>query len=550
MTMAGYYQRWVGQAVRVRRWRVGIIVVAAVGLCLTISLLTEWSDRALIVMALKGAGTAGAAGERQSMSGAAALSYCRELARSEAVLSRTLAVLFSPESPAVAEWKQARRQWEAERSSEAWEMLEGAFRRLDAEIERLRRDGSEGPIVLDRMAWLSRRVDVSPAGPDAPADVLTMSVSWPVKRGDVRPVAECLAVMTRDRLIEAQIRAAHETAGFVRLRRERLRLGELAPAENALREFAEQELESPADLAHLEQMSRLAAEADLPVAIRRLRQDLAAIDSQRDEAGRLRRLLLESLPEALWGGGPRRDQDGEWIAPPAASLDRRQLGDDDAILANLTLIIPKEAVERNIVLERLKGREADLLVELGRLRSEFNPGYLGIADKRAELARVRREILTQVVGEAAQLQVAIGAWSARYAELERRVEACERQFQRLSGKLSRYQQLVQDLEAARKRYLTAWLDETQIIKDQEQGLPAALLLEPEIICDYGGRRAMLADPRRACAVGGIAGAVLALAYALVAGLLDRTLRWPDQVQRHVGVPAVGQVRRVGDRIVA
>jgi len=140
--------------------------------------------------------------------------------------------------------------------------------------------------------------------------------------------------------------------------------------------------------------------------------------------------------------------------------------------------------------------------------------------------------------------------STRSAELQKRLEAAEQQFQRLNGKLGRYQQLVHDLDAARKRYLNAWLDETETIKNQEQGLPAVVPQVLDISGDYAGRRAWLASPRMACVVGGVAGLVLALVYALVAGVLDHTLRWPDELERHTGIRVIGRVKKAGDRIVA
>ncbi len=541
----------IGRSVRVRPLRTVAVLLATIGACLAVSLLTEWCDRASILMALKSVASPlpADAGTPAAFS-PVVLPVYRDLVRSDAVLLRTLAVVGNPASPGASQWREAREAWEAARSPETWARLEQALRQLDSEIKYRRQDAIEGPALLARLARLSERVSVSEGGSQGSIGFLRVSVSWPVRSGDVHRVAECLAAMACDRLQEVQMKAAREAADYVRLRRETLRPTELAPAEDALKQFVEQELESPLDVEHLEQLSRSSAEADLPIYIKRLRQELLTSDLQRAEAVRLRRLLLESLPASVWNGAPRRDKDGEMTAPEIGSISDARLADDDPVLTQLTLVIPKEALDRNVILGRLKAREAELLLGLHQLRSEFNPGYLGIGDKRTELARVRREILTQVIGEAAQLQVSIAVTSNRSAELQKRLEAAERQFQRLNGKLGRYQQLVHDLDAARKRYLNAWLDETETIKNQEQGLPAVVPQVLDISGDYAGRRAWLASPRMACVVGGVAGLVLALVYALVAGVLDHTLRWPDELERHTGIRVIGRVKKAGDRIVA
>jgi len=518
---------------------------------MAVCFLAEWSDRASITLAVRTLGAAPASSEAAAGDDRSAFSTVYlDLLRSDTVLCRTLLVVSYPDSPAAAEWRKARHEWEGAHSPEAWAALSKALGQLDAEAERLRRDEVTGRMILAGLAGLSERVDVMPCGSQGLLDVVKMSVSWPVRRGDVRLVADCLSQMACDRLKEIQMRAAQEASDFIRLRRESLRPDQLAPAENAMRRFVEEELTSPADLVHLQQLSRSAEEADLPVFIKRVRQELLALDTQRAEARNLRRLLLEALPASLWDGARRRSDEGELIGPDMSRIDEKHLPDHDPILADVAQVIPREALDRNVVLSRLKTREAELLQDLNRLRSEFNPAYMGIADKRAELARTRRQILTQVIGEAAQLQVSIAGMAARQTELQQRLEAAERQLQRLTGKLGRYQELTQELDASRKRYFQAWLDETQAMKDQWERLPTAVLHVVDISADYAGRRALLASPWKAALTGCIVGFVLALAYAVAADFLDRTLRWPDEVERHVKLSVVGRIRKSGNRIVA
>lgn len=541
----------IGRALMVRPIRTGAVFVATLGVCLAVCFLTDWSDRASVTLTIRTLGATPASREAAADDDRSAVSSVYlDLLRSDTVFSRTLLVVSYPDSPAAAEWRKARHEWEGAHSPEAWAALSKALRQLDAEAERLRRDEVSGRMILAGLAGLSERVDVMPCGSPGLPGVVKMSVSWPVRCGDVRLVADCLSQMACDRLKEVQMRAAQEASDFIRLRRESLRPDQLVPAEDAMRRFVEEELASPADLAHLEQLSRSAEAADLPSFIKRMRQELLSLDSQRAEARNLRRLLLEALPASLWNDGPRRGDDGELIGPDMSRVDERHLPDHDPILADVTQVIPREALDRNVVLSRLKTREVELLQELNRLRSEFNPAYMGIADKRAELARTRRQILTQVIGEAAQLQVSIAGMAARQTELQQRLEAAERQFQRLTAKLGRYQQLTQELEASRKRYFQAWLEETQAMKDQWERQPTAMLHVLDISADYAGRRALLASPWKAALTGCIVGFVLALAYAVAADLLDRTLRWPEEVERHVQLPVVGRIRKAGNRIVA
>lgn len=541
----------IGHALIVRPVRVGVVLVGTLVVCMAVSLLTEWSDRASITMTIKTLGAAPASGEAKSETDRPAiLPVYLDLLRSDTVFSRTLLVMGCPDSPAAAEWRKTRREWSDARSPAAWAALSKTMHQLDAETERLRRDENTGRTMLMNLASLSERVDVTPYGSEGSLGIVKMSVSWPVKCGDVRWVADCLSQIACDRLQEVQMRAAQDASDFVRLRRESLKPAQLAPAENAMRQFVEQELASPADLAHLEQLSRLGTEADLTAFIKRMRQELLSLDSQQAESRKLRRHLLEALPATLWNGGSRRDDNGELIGPDVSRVDEKQLPNHDPILADVTQAIPREALDRNVVLSRLKTREAELLQDLNRLRSEFNPTYMGIADKRAELARTRREILTQMIGEAAQLQVSITTTAGRQVELERRLEAAERQLQRLTAQVGRYQQLTQELDASRKRYFQMWLDETQAMKDQWEGLPAAILQVLDISADYSGRRALLASPWKAAVMGIAVGFVLAVMYALAASLMDRTLRWSDEVERYTGIRVVGRINRAGGRIVA
>lgn len=541
----------IARSVIVRPVRVAAIIALAVLLCAAISLLSDWSDRASISLALKTVATPETTGHGPDPSPLPnPLPVYRDLLSSDAVLLRTLVVVDQPDLPGVVQWRKAHDAWEAGRTSETWSGLESALRHLDAEINRVRRDESLGPALLANLDCLSKRVEIMECGLETTWSLLKMSVSWPVKKGDIGRLAEILAKMARDRVQEVQMAAAHDASDFIRLRRERLRPSQLAPAEEALRLFAERELHSPADVVHLEQLSRSPAEADLPTVLKRMRQDLLATEAQRVEAKRLRRLLLESLPDVLWNGTPHQDNDGELTGPNAAAVGPQRLADSDPVLVERTLVIPREGLDRNVVLGRLKSREAELVLELNRLRSEFNPGYLGMADKRAELARTRREILTQVIGEAAQLQVSISILTARQTEIEQRIEATERQLNRLNGVLGRYQQLVQELDAARKRFYESWLDETQAMNLQQEGLIPAVLQVLDISGDYSGRQAALANPWRAAGIGASIGVVLAVIYALAASLLDHSLRWPDEVERHTGMRVLGRINKTGGRIVA
>ncbi|MGQ9651323.1 MAG: hypothetical protein ACUVXJ_14535 [Phycisphaerae bacterium] len=541
----------VGRALIVRPIRTGAVFLTTLGVCMAVCFLTEWSDRASVTLTVRTLGATSAPGEAAADDDRSVFSTVYlDLLRSDTVLSRTLLAVGYPDSPAAAEYRKWRHEWEGTHSPKAWAALSKALSQLDAEAERLRRDEVAGRTMLTNLAGLSKRVEVRSCGSQGSAEVVKMSVSWPVRCGDVRLVADCLSQMACDRLMEAQMRAAQEASDFIRLRRESLRPDQLVPAEDAIRRFVEEELASPADLAQLEQLSRSSEAADLPSFIKRMRQELLSLDSQRAEARNLRRLLLEALPASLWNGGRRRGDDGELIGPDMSRVDEKHLPDHDPILADVTQVVPREALDRNVVLSRLKIREAELLQELNRLRSEFNPAYMGIADKRAELARTRRQILTQVIGEAAQLEVSIAGMVARQTELQQRIEAAERQLQRLMTKLGRYQQLTQELDASRKRYFQAWLDETQAMQDQWGRLPTAVLHVLDISVDYAGRRALLASPWKAALTGCVVGFGLALAYAVTADLLDRTLRWPDEVERHVKLSVVGRIRKAGNRIVA
>jgi hypothetical protein len=549
-TIATSMIRRIGRCLRARPAAVVGIMLLVVALSLAVCLLRKQYQRAEVTFLVRtiGAGTPDSTRPAGTSSPLSGQFGAGRWVSSETVLARTLLIIQSPDGPAAAEWRTARALWEAEHSQENWAATERALHLLDSEADRYRKDPAAGPTFSAQIARFRERIHVIPE-PDS-RGLLTLSVLWPVRAGGAAEVARTLGEMARDRVQEIQTQANREAADLIRLRRESLRQAQLLPAESALQRFVERELDAAADLVDLDQLSRSAAESNLAATARRLQQDAATVGAQLEEARRLRNQTLASLPAVLWNGSPRRDANGDLTGPDVSRLSEKQLPDDDPILGDLSVVVPAEIRERNVVLSKLKVREAELLVDLNRIRAEFNLSYQGLWDKRTELIRVRREILTQVIGEAAQLQVSIAGAASRRQELQQGIEEVRGRTARLTPKVARYQQLCHEVDVARKQYLKTWMDETDAMQSQERGGPLTVLQMVDLSVDTSMERSVLSNPWRLGPLAVVAGVVAALVYALVAGALDRTFRWPDEVERSVGLPVVGRIGRLGRAIVS
>lgn len=483
-----------------------------------------------------------------------------ELITSQTVLARTLAMLRLPESAMAQRWTRARQAIEHLDASPASSGVDAAadvarraamdelgqsLAEIDREVERMLRDAVTGADFREDLRQFAKRVKVeTPGGEEiALSEIFTIGVTIPGPPERAMRAADLLARSYIDRYREVQAESGGKSAGFMRDRLDAFKNQRLAQAEAALRSFVENELDSPSDVGILEQLSRSGTEAGRQIVVRRFQEELISIDGELAEAVQLKRELLEQLPEALWGDQPRRVADGELTVPRIENLAETVLPDDHAVLVDVVTIIPEDIVKNNVVINQLKGKEVALLIELNRLQVEYNSGYRAVRDKQTEIARTRRQILRELVGEASAQDIAASLLQARQKELKTRLAAESDRLDRTTRQLVRYQELQHEVAVAREEYrrLAADLASAEQFQGQEADAITISVIDPARLPDES--RPAFPNTLLFTILAAGVGVLLSIAYAFLADHFDHTFRSIGDAERYLGVPVVGSIAR-------
>jgi len=473
-----------------------------------------------------------------------------ELITSETVLARTL-MLFELErkdSPVVRQWVAARDAWLAEASQANWKAFKAALAQVDKEVQNRLEDPVLGSKFQNEIRRFTKRVKVeTPGGEDiAMSEIFTVTVTQPGVPKDAWRAADLLANSYIDRYREVQTRSSSKSASFIETRLAAVRREKLTTAEAALDDFVNNELKSPSDMVILEQINKAGGEVSKQILLGRLQEQLVDIEARAAEDMRLKEQLLEQLPAGLWEGGRRtRDAAGQLTVPNVSRLDEKVLKNDDPILTDIVTIIPEDTLRTNVVVAQLKTKEVDLLIQLNRMKVEYRDDYQGVRDKITEIASTRRQVLRELIGEAAALDIKIAVRKARQEEITRRTEEEATDVSRITMLLTRYQDLLQQLQLARDEYRQLSSDLAAARQFQGQGADAITIniVDPARIPDVKrpARPLTVLYTIIAFAVG----LLLAGAYAFLADHFDHTLQTIEEAERYLGVPVTGSIAKRG-----
>lgn len=482
-----------------------------------------------------------------------------ELIRSQTVLARTLVLLKNPDSDLARQWREAREALDQfdrtessqpdatrdERRAAAIARLASSLAALDAEVDRLIKDPVRGAEFREDLRKLDKRVKIETPGGEqiALSEIFTITVTLPGQPEHAWQAADLLARSYVDRYRELQSETGGKSASFMRVRLDAFRRQRLAKAEADLRSFVENELDSPSDVGILEQLGKSGTEAGRQIIVRRFQEELIDIDGQLAEAVQLKRELLEQLPEVLWGQDAREGADGELTVPRIENLNEDVLPDDHPALVDAVTIIPEDTIKNNVVVNQLKSKEVTLLIELNRLLVEYSPQYREVLDKQAEIARTRRQILRELVGEASARDIAASILQARYDEIKTQLENESRRLDRTTRQLVRYQELQNELAVAREEYrrLSADLASAEQFQNQEADAVTISIVDPARLPDAD--RPAFPKTTLFTIIAAAVGLLLAVAYAFMADHFDHTFRSIDDAEQYLGVPVVGSIGR-------
>jgi len=297
------------------------------------------------------------------------------LVTSDTVLLRTLVLLTD---------KPLRERWEAERGKLKDPKADiTSFAKAVADLDASAQKRLEGAAPDDAQFRedfrdLCKRVKVeTPGGADviSMSEILNISVTRKGMPSDARDAADILARCYVDRYREVGAGSSNDAVAFSQSQLAGYERNVLEPAEKAVNDFVAKELESPADLVILEQLSKAGTEAGRQIVVRRFQEETIVLDGQIATSRQLQLQLLQQGPAAMMPASQPAG-DAKPVVPDAAAV--MKLPDD--VLKLAVLIIPDDVIKSNEVIASLKKKEVELIVKRNRLEVEFQDAYRELVD--------------------------------------------------------------------------------------------------------------------------------------------------------------------------
>jgi capsular exopolysaccharide synthesis family protein len=274
---------------------------------------------------------------------------------------------------------------------------------------------------------------------------------------------------------------------------------QLRDAETSLEEFRVRTITLPTDVP-------VAAGIQLtqPTAIKQYFDDKVRIDSLRRDR--------EALNTAL-----ARFQSG------SASTD-----------AFLTIPSAQNAKELNRALEELSEAEANLRV----LRQRFTEEYRPVHDMQDRVTTLREQTIPGLVLQLSRQM------ELQETSTEKQITSASRDLQSIPQRTINEQRLTREMQAADQLYrqLSQRYEEAKLA--EASALPDVKVLDPAVPPSAPDSNNRL----RLIAMGALGSLGLALALAIMLDRLDRRVRYPDQVEKELGLSILGavpQIRRRG-----
>jgi len=500
----------------------------------------------------------------------------RELVVSDRVLSRVMALL--EDASLREQWNKARQAVQAaslDQRDEAQVKLAALTKKIDQAADSL---------VTSRQKDLIRfrkKVDVRTPGGEmvGMSEVFTIRVRLPDAPGfkpgrRAQTAADLLASCYIDRYWEVQSDSVRDTTAFVRQRLDQLKKNTLDPAMKATNDFLSTKLGAPsasadgalnaADVVILEQLLKSGTEAGAQIVRRRFEEEKIRLSAELASALALQQQLSEQLGNETLAKLMTKQRVDELESkvmslgepsPDGKENAKRQeeLSRISAELAAMTdeprIIVPEEVLKNNDIVNKMKKKLADLIIDRNKLSGQYASTYRQLIDLYIEIARAKLEIVEELKAEKKALDVKIQTLKAQQDEVAKQITTLTKKLDTISVLLPEYDRLKNDLTTARANYakmetelLSAEADEQQARKAVTgQVVDEASTPDPE-------RPAIPWTPVYTLVALGVS-ILLALAYAFLADYFDHTLRSIHEVERYLGVPVVGSVSKAGRRIV-
>ncbi len=521
----------------------------------------------------------------------------REMILSDLVLSRTMALLedadlyqrWSKKRQAVLDaTEKAAVTKDRTEAKDALKGIEEARASLAAIFEEVDKAGQT--LISTRQADLRRfrkQMDVETPGGEAVGmsevfditarlrDTVGYKPGQRAQRG-----ADVLAACYVDRYWEVQKQSFQNTSDLVQERLDGLKDTALAPAQKALNTFLSEQLGKAtpgkvpttqaesvlnmADVVILEQLLKSGTEAGAQIVRRRFEEEKIRLGTELARAENLQKQISEQLEEVartevltrknvndlearameLAKPSPDAAKDTEW---------QKELEQIAATLFEMTdeprIIVPQEVLKNNDIVNKMKRKLADLIIDRNKLRGQYAPTYRELMDLYVEIARAKLEIIEELRAEKKALDVQIQTTKAQQDQVAQQIALVTRKLDALAKLLPEYDRLQADLKTARINYAALETELLQAQADEQRSRKEITiqLLDPASVPDPD-RPAVPWTPVYTF-VAFVVSFLLALAYAFLADHFDHTLRSIHEVERYLGAQVLGSIPKTGRRVV-
>ncbi len=501
----------------------------------------------------------------------------RELILSDRVLSRTMALL--EETRLRDTWRKSQQTLmtvSIERREEARAQIETLLKQIDQAADK---------IISTRQKDLTKfrkKVDVRTPGGETVgmSEVFTVRLRLPDTAGfkpgqRVQTAADLLASCYIDRYWEVQADSVRDTSAFVRQRLADLKASTLDPANKAMTDFINSKLGgaggaraagalNPADVVILEQLLKSGTEAGAQIIRTRFEQDKIRLGSDLAHAQSLQQQVSEQISDeriARLITKARVDQLekqvldlGEAPADAKDNVKRQEaLAKIAAELAAMTdeprIIVPQEVLSNNDIVNKMKKKLADLIIDRNKMMGQFSPTYRQLIDLYIEIARAKIEIVEELKAEKKALEVQIQTLKAQQEEISKQLVALTLKLDSISVLLPEYERLKNDLMTARASYARMETELIQAQADEQQARKAITIQVVDVASTPDPERPAVPWTPVYTLIAFAVSLLLALAYAFLADHFDHSLRSIQEVERYLGTTVLGSVSRSGRRIV-
>jgi uncharacterized protein involved in exopolysaccharide biosynthesis len=504
----------------------------------------------------------------------------RELVLSDRVLSRAL--ILMEDKSLRDQWDKARKPLDTaplDQRDEILARIVAVTRTIDKKADALINTRQED------LRRARKNVDVRTPGGEmvGMSEVFTIRVratdTPDYKAGQrARTSADLLASCYMDRYWELQNDSVRDTTAFARQRMTQLRSTTLEPAMKALNDFLTSKLGSqtatpstqavstlnPADVVILEQLLKSGTEAGTQIVRRRFEEERIRLGTDLASALSLQQQIAEQIRDEKLVrllARSRIDQlEAQVMTLAKSTADNKENARRQDELAKITaelstmtdeprIVVPEEVLKNNDIVNKMKKKLADLIIERNKMSGQFAPTYRQLVDLYIEIARAKLEIIEEMKAEKKALDVKIETLRSEQDEVARQLAVLTTKLDAVSVLLPDYERLKNDLTMARTNYAKM---ETDLLSAQADEQQARKAITVQVVDE-----ASVPDPERPAIpwtpvytlIALAVSLLLAMAYAFLADHFDHTLRSIQEAERYLGVPVIGSVSKAGRRIV-